>query len=323
MLRTGALSARGRAAAARLLAALPKHNASKVAGTTVNEWIAARQLPDDAAALVHVLVRVSTCANAPDVLGAGAVVQQLATRSRASVISMAVGRTWSTVSQHPRPRPGAKIIDHAGVNGIERTGSAWELRTSAGDMRAASVVLAAGGPDVAARVLGVESSVVGDPGQKARVTCLDLGLGPPPAMSRCCSRPMLRCISPRTCPPPGSARPARWSCTWPSTSYPTARPLPRWVPADCGITLAQRESSATVTPVLASRYLHNMTVTYGIPQARLGGLRGRPSVAVAGMPGIFLAGDWVGREGMLADAAMASAKHAAVEAVRRAALVTP
>ena len=44
--------------------------------------------------------------------------------------------------------------------------------------------------------------------------------------------------------------------------------------------------------VLASRDLHDMTVTYGIPQARLGGLRGRPPVAVAGMPGIFLAGDW-------------------------------
>ena len=77
MLRTGALSARGKAAAARLLAALPKHNASKVEGMTVNDWIAARKLPDDAAALVHVLVRVSTYANAPDLLDAGAVVQQL------------------------------------------------------------------------------------------------------------------------------------------------------------------------------------------------------------------------------------------------------
>ena len=37
---------------------------------TVDEWIVARKLPDDAAALVHVLVRVSTYANAPELLDA-------------------------------------------------------------------------------------------------------------------------------------------------------------------------------------------------------------------------------------------------------------
>ena len=37
-----------------------------------------------------------------------------------------------------------------------------------------------------------------------------------------------------------------------------------------------------------------------------GGLAGRPSVTVSGAPGLLIAGDWVGDEGMLADAAVAS-----------------
>jgi hypothetical protein len=35
---------------------------------------------------------------------------------------------------------------------------------------------------------------------------------------------------------------------------------------------------------------------------------------VAGATGVFLAGDWVGEDGMLADAALASARRAALEA---------
>lgn len=36
------------------------------------------------------------------------------------------------------------------------------------------------------------------------------------------------------------------------------------------------------------------------------GLRGRPVATVEDRPGAFLAGDWVGPEGLLADAAVAS-----------------
>ena len=38
---------------------------------------------------------------------------------------------------------------------------------------------------------------------------------------------------------------------------------------------------------------------------------GRPGVEVPGVRGLCLAGDWIGSEGMLADAALASAKRAA------------
>lgn len=63
--------------------------------------------------------------------------------------------------------------------------------------------------------------------------------------------------------------------------------------------------------VLAEQFLPKMTVTYGIPDFRRGGLAGRPPVVSREIPGVFFAGDWVGDEGMLADAAFASARTAA------------
>jgi phytoene dehydrogenase-like protein len=63
--------------------------------------------------------------------------------------------------------------------------------------------------------------------------------------------------------------------------------------------------------VVTRRFLPEMTVAHSLPAAEDGGLAGRPSVEVPGYPDVYLAGDWVGAEGMLADASAASAKEAA------------
>ena len=48
-----------------------------------------------------------------------------------------------------------------------------------------------------------------------------------------------------------------------------------------------------------------------------GGLPGRPDVAVPDTPDVFVAGDWVGPEGQLADAALSSARRAALAIAAR------
>ena len=60
----------------------------------------------------------------------------------------------------------------------------------------------------------------------------------------------------------------------------------------------------------ATRAVASMTVAATMPRAELGGLRGRPPVGASGSPGIHLAGDWVGPDGLLADAALASGHEA-------------
>ena len=69
--------------------------------------------------------------------------------------------------------------------------------------------------------------------------------------------------------------------------------------------------------VVTSRFLARMVVAGAIPRAERGGLPGRPGVTASGIPGVFLAGDWVGSVGLLADASLASAREAARAALGR------
>jgi hypothetical protein len=62
---------------------------------------------------------------------------------------------------------------------------------------------------------------------------------------------------------------------------------------------------------MLTRYLPRMTTVTAIPTPQTGGLPGRPGVALPGHAGAFVAGDWVGPEGLLLDAAVSSAVAAA------------
>jgi phytoene dehydrogenase-like protein len=63
--------------------------------------------------------------------------------------------------------------------------------------------------------------------------------------------------------------------------------------------------------VEAQYFLPHMTASNAIVQAQQGGLPGRPGPAVSGISNLYVAGDWVGAEGQLADASFASARKAA------------
>ena len=63
--------------------------------------------------------------------------------------------------------------------------------------------------------------------------------------------------------------------------------------------------------VVERRFLPHLTVANGLGAAADGGLPGRIDVDGLGIPGLRIAGDWVGPVGMLADASLASARRAA------------
>lgn len=58
-------------------------------------------------------------------------------------------------------------------------------------------------------------------------------------------------------------------------------------------------------------FLPRMDVMGALPCAESGGFAGRPGPRVAHIPGLYLAGDWIGPEGYLVDASLASARQAA------------
>ena len=63
--------------------------------------------------------------------------------------------------------------------------------------------------------------------------------------------------------------------------------------------------------VVRQQYLPDIEACGALPLAATGGMRGRPPVDLAVGSGVLLAGDWVGAEGYLADAAAASGVTAA------------
>ncbi len=319
LLRTGAVTGRARVATASLLAGLRSGRGPLPTGLTLDEWLAERRLPEEAAALVRMLCRVGTYSNAPDLIDAGAAVLQLR-RAVRGVRYLDGGWQSLVVGLADRAAAlGAVILDHQPVVGLERTGRRWTVATPAGEHRAASIVLAAGGPEVAARLLGVEPAALGAAGPPVRAACLDLGLAAP-------TRDDLRF---------GVDEPLYYS-----THMPPARLAPegsvvvhvaRYLRPEERPTAATRDDLWAFArragvgeggaEVRAHRYLHDMVVAHGLPLAATGGLAGRPPVAVAEAPGAFLAGDWVGGTALLADAAAASGRLAADLAARHAAAV--
>ena len=63
--------------------------------------------------------------------------------------------------------------------------------------------------------------------------------------------------------------------------------------------------------VVYRRFLPDMIVMHDVAKARRQGTKGRPAPLVSDVPGLFIIGDWVGPEGLLVDASLASAKQAA------------
>jgi phytoene dehydrogenase-like protein len=59
------------------------------------------------------------------------------------------------------------------------------------------------------------------------------------------------------------------------------------------------------------RFLPDMIVMHALAEARTGGIAGRPRPRVEEVPGLYVVGDWVGNEGLLVDASLASAQRAA------------
>lgn len=63
--------------------------------------------------------------------------------------------------------------------------------------------------------------------------------------------------------------------------------------------------------VVFRRFTPRVVVSNALVTAAGGGTRGRPAGGVAGLKNVFLAGDWIGPTGQLADASIASGLHAA------------
>lgn len=314
LLRTTALRPGSKVRVAKLLAQLPRLDVAALADRSVDEWLDAEDLPDDVADLLRTLVRLATYTDAPDRLSAGVAVSQLQLAAAGGVAYVDGG--WSTLVEGLRLRAreaGVEIVPGVRATGVVENGRDGRsvVQTAAGNHRALAVVVAAGTPDGAAAVLGDRPTTWDRIGPPVLAACLDVGLRRLPAHQVVLGldRPTYFSVHgpPARLAPEGAytAHAAHYLAPGTTPSSEDERRLLRAVAAEAGV-----EDGDIVT----ERFLPRMVVAGGFPTAEAGGYAGRPGIEVPDRPGVFVAGDWVGDAGLLADAALASGELAGLRA---------
>jgi phytoene dehydrogenase-like protein len=305
LMRTSALSRRSKAQYAKLLALLPRVDTGALEGTSVSEWLAAHSLRPDTEAVARALFRLTTYAADLEHLGADAAVAQLQSAVKAGVIYVDGG--WAQLVEGLSRL--VEVRSGTAARSVEPAAGGVAVRTDDGVFTARSVVLAVGTPDAARSVLPVDPGW-GDLGGPVTAACLDVGVSrtPSPGYVLGVDEPLYG----TTQSPPARQAPDGQGVVaiirYQASSAAEDRPLLEGHLSEVGV--AEED-------VVTSRFLARMVVSGVLPRADRGGLAGRPGVSSTGVPGVFLAGDWVGSVGLLADASLASAQEAAKAALRR------
>jgi phytoene dehydrogenase-like protein len=302
LLRTAALGARSKAQLAKVLAGLPKMDPAQFGSTTVEEWLRDRKIRPDAAALVRALVRLGTYTADTESFSADAALAQLQLGARGGVRYLHGG--WDQLTD--ALAGGLELRTGVEVAYVEPAGRDVEVRTAQGSLLALRVVLAPGGPDAVRRLLPAEPEWR-PLGTAVTAACLDLGLShvPEPGYVLGVDEPMYATTQspPARQAPEGAA--VAGIIRYGARSASEDRPRLEAFAHTAGI------EASTVT---TSRFLASMTVTGAMPIAEAGGLGGRPGHLDTGIPGVAMAGDWIGPEGLLGDASLASGRAAGLAA---------
>ena len=301
---------------ARLLGRVPRLDPSAVDGVSLSDWLRRNVRHDSVAELLRTFFRVATFVDEPDRLSAGAAIAQLQLALQKNVLYLDGG--WQTLVDGLARRvreAGARIVTRADVGVLEHdSGRVRGVRLANGDVWTAPFVLAALAPDAVAALGGLE-----DDRRTARVpvrlATLDLGLAHLPRPERRAvfglGRPLYFSVHSAV------ARLAREGTALVHAAYYLGddRRPPAAIEAEL-LDFVDRVQPGWRAHVVERRFVPELTVAHAMPLASEGGLSGRPGIAVRERPGLFVAGDWVNSEGLLADAALASARSAAAAILR-------
>jgi len=300
---------------ARLLGGLARFDPAPQQHRTVNQWLGDAIRHPDVRRLLHMLVRVATYTNAPDTLSAGAAIRQLQLAFGSGVTYLDGG--WQTLVEGLRAAAiaaGVCIESGVKVDAVEAGDAVRGVRLSNGDFFAAAAVVLTGSPnEVSAAVPEAAQTPLRrwvDESIPVRAACLDVGLARLPQARATVAfgvdAPLYLSVHSAVAKlgPENSA------------TIHVAKYLPTDDDSEPGANERQLEGLLDLVQpgwrnlVQQRRFLPRMTVVHHMPTATGGGLAGRARADVAGIANLYVAGDWVGSEGMLADGAVASGKAA-------------
>jgi phytoene dehydrogenase-like protein len=319
LLKTGLFGARGKLEYGRLLTRLPKLDLRPLETVSLSRWLDETLADANVRATVEALVRLSTYAHAPERVSAAAAIRQLRLAAKHGVLYLDGG--WQTLVDGlatVATRSGVRIATAGAVEEVSPETGGWRVQTATGERwRARSVVLAVGPKAAHKMVVGPASAMLdvwASACVPARAACLDLGLRtlPRPATTFALGvdAPLYFSVHSNAArlAPGGHAMIHAMKYLSPDDDGSAdghARELDSW------LDLCQPGwRDALVT----RRYLPDMIATNDIVRVSDGGGGGagaRPGPSVPCADGLFVVGDWVGSEGMLVDASLASAAEAA------------
>lgn len=246
-------------------------------------------------------MRVTTFVADHDALSADVAATQLRIGLIPGVRYLKGGWQWLVEALAARAeREGATLRTRAAVRELHRAADGWVVTLDEETLQADALVVAAGGPEVFAKLLDDRSPPA--PGPPAELSVLDLGLSSLPKRGR---RFALGIDAPTYLSrhsPPGHRDGVLLSLA----SY-TRQPRAELEAVADAVQPGWRERATL------QRFLPRMVAVSAIPSAAGGGLAGRPAVDRG--EGLYLAGDWLGTEGWLVDAAISSGAAAAAAAL--------
>ena len=325
MLTTSLFGFKGKLEAAKLLLRIRRIDAKRYATMTVNEWVDANASDEGVHQALHALFRLATYCDRPDLQSAGAALRHLRLAIRGVIYidegwqkivdalhssAVAAGVNFVTSSRVV----GVDIVD-GGVRGIELGG--LEIETSKDTLTAVAL------PDLTDDEKGTRlpaNTVIlaVDPATaKELVPALDIP-NLTPVVASCLDVALSRLPNPDRLFALGIDRPIYYSV---HSAYAQLTPSGGALihvakyGADAGAEAELERVLDEMQPgwrdlVVHRRFLPSMVVSNAIAEPAREGTAKRPT-PVTPIRGLYLAGDWVGDDGVLSDAALSSARAAA------------
>ena len=289
---------------------------SQLESVTEQEWLDKNIQDINDAEIIKTIVRLNTYANDPDIQSIGPVLHQIYVGSRAGVMYLDGG--WQTLVDGlltVAKNANARIVMGKKAIRVKRTDSlGWQVLLSDKTEVSAKIVVIAAGPNDAYSLFddNERPDVLSKAAKEAkpiRLVCLDVALSSLPdkdvTFALGVDRPLYFSVHSAYAKiaPEGGAlvHVAKYLGT-------SIEPKPREDQPELEEFLDFLQPGWRQV-LVKKRPLPNMVVSNALVTAADGGLGGRPDVKIA--ENLYIVGDWVGKEGLVSNASVASAKNAA------------
>jgi phytoene dehydrogenase-like protein len=289
---------------------------SQLESVTEQEWLDKNIHDINDAEIIKTIFRLNTYANDPEIQSIGPVLHQIYVGSQAGVMYLDGG--WQTLVDGlvtVAKNSNARIVMGKKATRVKRTDSSeWLVLLSDKTQVSAKIVVIAAGPMDAYSLFDDKErpeilSRAAKEAKPVRLVCLDVALSSLPDKDALFAlgvdRPLYFSVHSAYAKlaPEGGAliHVAKYLGT-------SIEPKPREDQPELEEFLDLLQPGWRQV-LVKKRPLPNMVVSNALVAAAAGGLAGRPDVKIA--DNLYIVGDWVGKEGLLSNSSVASAKHAA------------